>query len=201
MKYRIALILIILTFLSCGTESGSNAEDYIKIPESINFFSNDFKEAKKIAFKRTNEEVIELNVNTEYKIIHAGHGDRKRYLENLDITLYHTTFPHYAIHFQGTGLFNQSSYVVAPFLGIHFMSSDNNYTMVSSLNIGNPDYLPGPIKFHPEIVLTGSIFQNVYSLTNEDKDAFTEVYFSQEVGLVAFRDEHNQLWVYDKIIE
>ena len=201
MKKSILLFCTLLILFSCGKEYGESEENYIKLSDAINFFSNEFKEATRIAFKNIESETKVMTVNSLYRIVSVDISDKKRYLENIDITLHHEDYPHYPILLHGTGLFQQGSDAVSPFLGINFMYTDEKYAIISSLNISDPDFSPGLIKFYGEITLNNVVFKNVYSVIKEENDAYSEFYFSQKEGVVGFSDENNELWVYDKIIK
>ena len=200
MKRSLLFLFFSLAILSCGKEYGETAENYIKLPDAINFFSNEFKEATSIAFKNDMDETKVLIVNSVYRVVSVDISDKKRYLENIDITLHHEDYPHYPILLHGTGLFHQNSDLVTPLLNTYFMYSNENYSIIGSLNI-NDEIFQSNMSFYEEITLNNELFKNVYSIIKEENDAYSKFYFSQKEGVVGFSDENNDLWVYDKIIE
>ena len=49
MKRLLLFLCSIILLFSCGTDYGNSPENYIKLPEAVNFFSTEFKAAGKIA--------------------------------------------------------------------------------------------------------------------------------------------------------
>jgi len=202
MKRSILLLFISVSLFSCGKNNGDSAENYIKLPEAINFFSNEFKSANKIAFKKSEDEVIEMNVDSNYDIVPVSHSGRTSYIEKNSITMYYEESPHYPFLIEGTGLFKQDSDDVSPLLYISFMHGgiDIDNIFISTLNINDPELVVGRRRFYEEISLNNKLFKKVYSVKREDHNAYSESFYAKKEGIVAFRDEKNELWVYDNII-
>jgi len=204
MKKILLFICIIVSLTSCEKEVGDSADNYIKLPDAINFFSNEFKNANKIVFINNENETIKMNVDSDYRISPVEFGGKDVYIEKNSISLYYEEFPHYPILLQGTGLFHHNSSNVSPLLLINYMHGgyvDSDYVIVGMLNIHNPELELGSKRFFEEITLNNKVFKNVYSVIKEENDAFSEFYFSQKEGVVGFSDEKDDLWVYDSIIE
>ena len=203
MKKTLLYIFTIIFLFSCGSDYGNTEENHIKLPEAINFFSNEFKSASKIVFESGEGETIEMLVNTDDRIASIDIRGEKKYLENIYISMNSEESPYYPILLQGTGLFQQSNTdIVSPLLLISYMYGGlTDDVLVTSLNINNPELELGETTFHKQITLNNKVFYDVYSEIREGHEAYSDFYYSKKKGVVAFSDENNDLWVYDKIIE
>ena len=203
MKKSIFVLFIALLIISCEKEIGISSEYHIKLPDAINFFSSDFKIASVITFKNDKDESLDMNIDYQELIALSKVGGKDRYHESNTISLYYDEYPNYPIVLKGTGLFEQGTDNVYPFLQISFMYTDEKNALIGSLDINNafPDVGVESKIVHDEIKLNSKNFNNVYIITNEETDAYSEFYYSRQIGVVAFRDENNELWVYDKILK
>ncbi len=204
MKKSILLIYLAIFLISCSKD-GDSLENYIKLPEAINFFSEDFKSASRIIFNNNAGDSLAMNMKYRYKIDQKSVSGNERFVETNEISMSTEQYPFYPILLFAGPLFKQDSDEYWPLLNIHFMANlglTDEYFLISSLNITNPEVEFPNWKMHEEITLNNKTFTNVYSaLRRTDLDAYADFYFSQEIGVVAFSDENNDLWVYDRIVE
>ncbi len=55
-----------------------------------------------------------------------------------------------------------------------------------------------PDRFHESLTLHRRTFENVFFSKSEQYDIYTEIYVNATQRVVAFRDENNDLWVFDR---
>jgi len=62
----------------------------------------------------------------------------------------------------------------------------------------------GAVKYNSSITLLGKEFKDVHSKAGTDNegqtyDSFSEIMINSDIGIVAFRDRKNELWVFDSV--
>lgn len=192
------LVLALLLFASCSKDGSSENSDFIKIPESINFFSDNFSQSSEIVFVKGEEE-ISMSVTTVYKIEEHKVNGEIRKMEDKVIILNYGDPSIYNIYLNLTGQFVSGTNDVNPYISISTMipQSSGMYTGINLLSINGEHPV---FSYYEDKKIGDKTFLNVYAFEYEDRSAFSTLYFTSKEGVVGFTDENDEMWVYDRTI-
>ncbi len=206
MKNVIYLILVML-IISCSNESNdigklSTLSQHLKIDEVKDYLPNSYFEEVAIVYKNNIGEELTLNVSSNESITEATFEDIKYRSDHFEVTLYDPENTSFQIVLTGSA--NHTSAGVSVFLGGILMPFNDSGTTWSTVrfNNGEPIIVLGD-DFNETIVLNDREFKDVYVAIGkqgfEQFEAYSELDINSKEGVVAFRDDMNELWVYDRI--
>lgn len=196
------IIIVISCFfcvLSCSKDVNNSSGIIINIQDAINFvpsiyfsnpniiYKNEFGEKKIISATSIENLIIEYS-NPKYKT------------EQFEVTLYDKDDSRFKIVLIGSGNLFESTELVTLVTMLMPFNPSGSTTTTFRFHDSTPSLIPG-VLFHSEMNLYGSDFKDVYQSFgmngNIQYDSFSEVLYNKTIGIIGFRDESNQLWVFD----
>lgn len=123
--------------------------------------------------------------------------------DELEITLYDESDPYFQIALLGVTNYNPSDYSVIVDLTVMLVPANPQGSILSGIRF---DKDGKPIvtmfdDFHSTITLNGKSFNDCFLLTGTNPEAYSEIYINSEVGVVAFRDADNALFVFQEYLD
>jgi hypothetical protein len=85
-------------------------------------------------------------------------------------------------------------------LGVIMMPGNLSGSIIGSIRFAeNGKPIQGMLDdFRETLILQGKTFKDCFVLKNNNATAYSEIYINSDVGVVAFRDGVNKLWVFDR---
>lgn len=101
------------------------------------------------------------------------------------------------ISIHGSGNYNGTQLALGIFAILMPFNESGSMSGTILFKDGEPQVSPFDI-FYSKLNLLGNSYNNVYVFTASNVKVYSELDINSEVGVVAFRDENNELWVFDK---
>lgn len=208
MKYLLNFV-IALTIIGCSTENtttngNSNLQHY-KIDYVKSYLpSNYFKESNLIYKNSLGEEIIMRTQSKESSSDRIHNGiDYKT--DEFNITMYNQQSADITIVLSGNVNLSTQGNVVATLGGV-LMPFNSSGTTWSTIRFeDNKPAISLGDDFRETYNVMDTEFINTYVTIgkngNEQHSAYSELNINAEQGVVAFRDENNDLWVFDRFEE
>lgn len=208
-KYALLIILSIALFSQCTKEEPKPSPeiDYsgetISIAEIFNFVPEYLLKKSTIIYKNASGEEITLKSTYNTQISEGKIGDVEYSTETFETRLYSESNILLNITLKASGIVwtdgTVSKSLIVMLMPFH--PGGNLFLDISFEDGEVTKELFSPSEI-PTIELLGKSFARVFKQKKmEDSDTFSEIFFSPIGGVIAYRDEHNDLWVLDEVIE
>lgn len=193
---NIIFVLLTIFIFSCKNNDTISGLPLLSIDKVKILIPSDYETSSRVIFKNIEDSEmvfrIETLSNVETKTINETEYQSEQFTVNLR---------------------NDDSQTMIMFItaGANYTSLENSidYVNCGIAPSGNPGYRPtitiGSDReasfglFEDEIDLLNKTFKNVYTnFISEDITTFSELYYTVDEGIIAFRDFQNNLWVLDR---
>lgn len=204
-KYLFILIALTVTTFSCKKDyvSEDSFEENLKIDIVREFLPQSYFQKTILVYKNSAKEELKLVVNSKESSAERFFDQKKYTSEQFEITLYNPKNLLFQIILTGNTNYSNSGEIVTTLGGIlmPFNSSGSTWSTIRFDN--NKPTVSFGDDFHEKILLLDNEFDDVYVTIGKDGNtqhsAYSELDINSKNGVVAFRDENNELWVWDRI--
>ena len=208
MKYLLSIICA-LTIIGCSSEDdiirvNSEVEHY-RIDYIKSYLPGGYFDGSKLIYKNLNGEDLIMDTRHEESSIDRTHNGMNYKTDGFNIIMYNQQNTNMSIVLSGNVNLSAEGNVVATLGGV-LMPSNQSGSTWSTIRFqdGQPAISLGD-DFRELYSVHGMQFANTYIKIgkngNEQHSSYSELNINSEQGVVAFRDENNDLWVFDRIEE
>ena len=207
-RYALCLFLSILLFVHCNKNEPKNLNemeysgDTISIDEVIAFVPDYLFKPTSLIYKNASGESLELKTVSLIEIKKRKIDNVESVTESFEIRLYSESNEVFNITLAGSGMAWTDGSIVKSLnvVLMPFYPGGDLYLEISFRGGKVENDLGSPSEI-PSLELLGRSFDRIFKAKNEDSNVYSEIYFSPIDGVIAFRDESNDLWVLDEVIE
>ena len=172
---------------------------YIELPEVRRFYPSEYINEPIVVFKNKFGNEILMNVLYHEDIVEQDLGQSKIDMDEFTVQLFSSEHE-LSISLLGTAYLTQDLSTITPTILANLMPFGDTRGVKMDIRINtntvtsshNAEYLD-------QIILGEKSFQSVYSVSSEALLSYSELYLTKKEGVIAFKDVHNQLWVYDRM--
>ncbi len=213
MKKAILLLLVSVLLMQCSEEINNNDNilqiegTHLKIDEIKNYLPKEYFSELKLVYIDENGNEKVLNIQSVESIDERELKGMKYTSGSFKVTLYDEGDLYFQIVLHGSANYSNDGKSINKGLSAWLMPFNESGTTWARLRFedGKPSFLWGD-DFREEIVLFSKVFNDVLvtigkNNLQEQYEKYSELILNSEVGIVAFRDEHNELWVFDRFEE
>ncbi len=202
-------LAFILTILGCSQEDNlSNAEannQHLKIDYIKNYLPSQYFNESTIVYKNSSGEELKMVSQPKESASDRTHSGINYTTDEFNITLYNEHNSNMTIVLSGNVNLSTQGNIVATLSGV-LMPFNTSGTTWSTIRFENskPTINLGD-DFRETYIVLNKEFSNTYVTIgqngSEQHSAYSELNMNSDHGVVAFRDENNDLWVFDRIEE
>ena len=206
MKNLIYISILAGLFFACNHEDeNSNAQfgQHLKIDEVKNYLPESYFQEAALIYVNSAGMEKELHITAVEDIVQRTHNNNNYTTDQFEITIYDPENLHFQINLIGSTNFASDDIVVTTLSGwlMPFNQSGNTWIRIDFENnlpkVGLFD------NFNETITLIDKEFNDVYiaigkNNLQEQYEAYSELNINSEFGVVAFKDENNEIWRFDR---
>ncbi len=207
MKNPFFLLLFLITFFhySCRDDVPPETPDdliagtHLDIDVVKAYIPEELKAQKECVYVDESGNMRTLKVSYREQITPRVLNGQAYESDELEVTLYDESDPLFQIVMVGSANYKQD-FSVAISLTVMLMPANPQGSILSAIRF---DENGEPVvtvfdDFHTVITLGGKSFNDCFLLTGTNPDSYSEIYVNSEVGVVAFRDANNALFVFQE---
>jgi len=206
MKYILSII-IIASFISCNQDAAelTTINEVLTVNALKEYLPAAYFNESNIVFKNEMGDEWKLSTNAKESISDRMHNQKPYKAEKFEITLFDPDNTYFQIILTGNTNYATSGNLVLSLGGMlmPFNSSGTTWSTIRFLN--NQPIVSLGDDFRDLYSVHGNEFKNTYLTIGKDGNiqhsAYSELNMNSEQGVVAFRDENNELWVFERIEE
>ncbi|MEL6866466.1 MAG: hypothetical protein AAFP19_18720 [Bacteroidota bacterium] len=210
MRLLFYTIIFLLFNLSCSEENSiqvSSVEGtHLNIESLKTYLPNQYFRETAIIYRNADDDTVRLETSSNESIVDRSHNGENYKTDNFEVTLYDLTKPEFQIKLLGTANYydnEMEELQISKSIVSILMPFNELGTTIGSIYFENGEaQIRFGDDFRERITLHDRTFEEVYVLIgkqgNEIYEAYSALYLNQTVGVVAFRDEKNELWVFDR---
>jgi hypothetical protein len=209
MKNTIFFISLGLLFIfsACSDEvknagnglSTGIAGTHLKIDDIKAYLPSAFASEKKIVYTDAQNNKTTLYSSYEEHTVENQYQGQAYLSDKLEVSLYLPDDKEFLIEIVPSASYIENGDVVRS-LSTIFMPGNSSGSIIGSIRF---DDNGAPIsslldEFHEEINLNNKKFNDCFVFRNTTATAYSEIYINSDVGVAAFRDKENTLWVFER---
>ena len=210
MKKLLILSLFLSSFFQFGCKDNVAPETPNNLIEGTHldieavkaYIPEELKAQKECVYMNELGDMKTLKVRYREQVTPRVLGGQTYKSDELEITLYDESDPLFQIAMIGSTNYKQD-YTVTIGITVMLMPANPQGSILSGIRF---DEDGKPIvtmfdDFSPSITLNGKSFNDCFLLTGTNPEAYSEIYINSEVGVVAFRDADNELFVFQEYLD
>lgn len=204
----ISLVILTILFIQCNKnevhENNENklGNETISIDDVMQFMPGHLLKESTLLYVNSDGNKMELKSVSTKSVRKHKNGEIEYSTETISTRLYSEINHIFNITLTGSGHGQRDgTYTKSLLLTLMPMIPTGNLFFSITLNNGEPIndlFTPDEIE---SIELLGRSFERVFKGMKNDSDTYSELFYSPVNGVIAFRDENNDLWVLDEVIE
>jgi len=203
MKTRVLILFSYLLMISCSKDQDTIKEldttnlNFVKYEQILSTINLDlFKKNSKVIFKNElgSEKILEINFSDSSQ--KQSVNGKEITLPKVAVNYYESADTKYALYFYvATNITKNGTSQNANFSSSIFTNLIKFKPAVGFDHLGDPFFCI----YNQNKLLLGKTFESVYSsFPSDEYMIFSELHYSKSLGIVGFRDENNELWVFDR---
>ena len=184
-----------------STQDNSIEGSHLDIDAIKKFIPDGLKSEKKCKYINESGTIKEVQVRYTEEITERELESESYKSDELEITLYDEMDEKFQIVLIGSTNYD-ADYSVVVGLTILYMPANPTGTILSSIRFdeGGEPIVNTYDDFRSSISLNNKTFKDCFVITGTNPDSYSEIYINSEVGVVAFRDKANELFVFEEFI-
>ncbi|MFQ5445571.1 MAG: hypothetical protein ACE5FF_01445 [Saprospiraceae bacterium] len=172
---------------------------HLKIDDIKAYLPIEFETGKKAVYTDANKNETTLSISYEEYTATAQYGGQSYLSDKVEISLYMAENPNFLIALLPGANYAVGNSIVRA-ISVVMMPGNQSGSIIGSIKFdenGNP--IHGMLDdFRETLNLQDKTFKDCFVLKNNAALAYSEIYINSDVGVVAFRDEVNKRWVFDR---
>jgi len=204
------ILLLIASLLLCTTCKKGKVEDsqniegnHLCISSIMEYLPDAYKNERTLVYKNQAGEIRKLHIAFEEHLTEQTYERQLYTTDSFEGTIYDPAMADFSIVLTGSANFDHGeNNSVVKALSVILMPFNESGSLFACIYFedGQP-YIP-PITsedfFRESIELHSQTFQNIFYTTTHQYEVYDELYFNSDVGVVAFRDGEDVLWVFER---
>ena len=198
-KTLMLLSLSAVLFTCSGDDDGMPPGvegSHIEIDALKDFLPADIRAEKNVRFKNPVGASMTLMADYKESVENLQTTSGESYTsDKFTVALSEGPAGDYVINMVGTGTIDSQSFKVllVPGNGTDPVRGDIPADHINGSSVGSSN----AGEYLPSLTLGTGSFNQVFKFVRDDGSSFSELYNNEEVGVVAFRDGSNTLWIFD----
>lgn len=198
-NYITLFFLLLLGFVfSCNNdEEGSSGLDgsHIEISELSNFLPSAIRSGNNVNFRSPADAQLTLMTDYRESVDEQTLGEDSFTSDRFLVSMTEGASGDYIINLVGSATSDTKSFnvLLIPANGTDPVRGAIPFDHITGTSIGQPSQG----EFFSSLDLGGMAFTDVFKFNREISSSFSELYINEEVGVVAFRDGDNTLWIFN----
>jgi hypothetical protein len=196
---RYTLIMLVLLGLACNKDDNGNDgfASHLELNTITEWLPEDHYSGKtKVIFKNASGDERVLHIKIESSEQDKSFEDREYTSERISYNLSEEDNDQYLIYYSADAQYDQNGHPLE-WLSVT-LQNQLTFPLSAEITIREGEHLLG--ERLDSVTLLDKTFDDVYiSMDIPGFLRYNKIYYSAELGAVAFHDEYEDLWVYDRI--
>lgn len=197
------IFLTLLFIISCKSEEPQfNYQEVVSVAHIKNYLPHNYFESPTLIYKNEEGEEKQLFINFEENIVERNIADQSYSAEEIIINIFESESSNFRININASSYFVEENKITSDLFASLMLFNPTGSTVNNIAFNENGPIVSHFDDFHSNLVLLGRKFSDVFVAIGKDwdvqYDAYSELNINSEVGVVAFRDKNNDLWVFDR---
>lgn len=208
-KFFVSIIFSIFLLSACkNSEEGIVVEptqtdgSHLSIDVILNHLPDELNSNNKAVYKSAVGELKNMTIFEKNLVVEHRESEFGNYTaDKREISLYEEDDLAAGITLHANANYVPEKNTIARSLSVHlaFFNPAGMAHWTVSFDENGPIITPAD-DFHPTLTLDGKTFNDCYIINGTNPDAFSEIIVNLEIGVVAFRDINNDLFVFQEYV-